>query len=126
MLEKARELGFALANSPEFLRMKRAQMLVENDEAINSLIDELRQKRAQLVDILGGDDVDGALALELSGDIERLQGQLQENPQFTELIESETAFNALITAIDNEINACIGVAKSGCGGGCDNCSGCRH
>ena len=126
MIEKARELGLALASSPEFARMKRAQSMIESDEAVNSLIQELQQKRTQLVAILGEDDVDGTLALSLSGDIERLQGQLQENPQFSELIESETAFNALITAVDEEINACIGVSKHSCNGSCEGCSGCAH
>lgn len=126
MLDKARELGLALAASPEFLRMKRAQMLIENDEAVDALMDELREKRAKLVSILSESDVDGALALELSSDVERLQGQLEENPQFTELVESETEFNALINAVDDEINACIGTAKSTCGGSCESCSGCRH
>lgn len=126
MLEKARELGLALAATPEFLRMKRAQAEMAQDEALNALITELQQKRSQLVEVLGADDVDGTLALSISGDIERLSGQLQENPQFMELMESEAAFQSLITAVDDEINACIGVARETCSGSCDSCSGCRH
>ena len=126
MLEKARELGLALAATPEFIRMKRAQAEVEQDAALNALITELQQKRTQLVDALGAEDVDGALALSLSGDIERLSGQLQENPQFVELMESEADFQSLINAVDDEINACIGVNKRECSGSCDSCSGCRH
>ena len=126
MLDKARELGLALAATPEFLRMKQAQSDVERDEALNALISELHQKRARLVESLGADELDGNEALSLSNDIERLQGQLQENPLFAELIGAETSFQALISTVDDEINACIGVTKNNCGGDCGSCGGCHH
>ena len=106
--------------------MKQAQSDIERDDALNALIAELHQKRSKLVDSLGADEIDGPEALAISNDIERLQGQLQENPLFVELVGAETAFQALISAIDDEINACIGVTKSDCGGDCGSCGGCRH
>lgn len=126
MLEKARELGLALANSAEFQRMKAAQSIVENDEALSALIEELKQKRTRIVAVLGENDSDGTEALALTNDIERLQGQLEENEQFIELLESERQFGALITAVDEEINACIGGTTSNCNGNCASCGGCRH
>lgn len=126
MLDKARELGLALAATPEFLRMKQAQSDVERDEALNALISELHEKRARLVASLGEDELDGNEALSLSNDIERLQGQLQENPLFAELIGAEMAFQALIATVDDEINACIGVGKNECSGNCGSCGGCHH
>lgn len=126
MLEKARELGLALARSSEFIRMKQAQSSLAGDEAVSALIEELRKKRQQLVSMLDSHDSDGTEALGLTNDIERLQGQLEENPQFLELIESERQFGALINAVDEEINACIGAGKSECSGNCGSCAGCRH
>ena len=126
MLEQARELGIALANSPEFIRMKRAQAAIEQNEAVNALMQELQQKRTGLVNALSETDHDGSFALELTNDIDRLQGQLHENPIFMELLASESAFSALITSVDQEINACIGYEKSSCSGDCGSCGGCKH
>lgn len=124
--EQARELGVALANSPEFARMKLAQAAIEGNEPLTRLIDELQEKRQHIVNLLSGEEQDGEEALTLTGDIERLQGQLTENPFFQELIEAEGGFSTLLTSIDEEINACIGVVRNGCGGDCGACGGCKH
>ena len=126
LIEKARELGIALAGSGEFIRMKEAQSAITESESVSSLLNELQAKRVQLVKIMEGDHQDALEALALTNDIERLQGQLQENPLFMELAESESEFSALVTAIDNEINACIGYSKSECDGDCGGCHGCAH
>lgn len=126
LIEKARELGIALANSCEFIRMREAQSAVTESESVSGLITELQAKRTQLVSVMGADEKDAVEALALTNDIERLQGQLQENPLFSELLKSESEFSALISAVDDEINACIGYTKSGCNGDCSGCGGCAH
>lgn len=126
LIERARELGIALAESNEFIRMREAQNAVADSESVSGLITELTEKRARLVGLFEQEEQSGSDALSLTNDIERLQGQLSENPLFSELLESESAFSALITAIDDEINACIGQQKSGCDGDCGSCGGCRH
>ncbi len=126
LIEKARELGIALANSCEFIRMKEAQAAVTDSESVSGLITELQAKRTQLVHIMSADEKDAVEALALTNDIERLQGQLQENPLFSELVDSESDFSSLITAIDDEINACIGYKKNECNGDCSGCGGCAH
>lgn len=130
ILDMARELGVALAESSEFVRMKNAQKALEQNEAIVTLINELHAKRTALVGLLQSNESEGALALELTNDVERLQGQLSENPVFSEMIEAESAFSDLIQTVDNEINACIGSTSGGCGGDCGGdcgaCSGCQH
>ncbi|MEG1523579.1 MAG: YlbF family regulator [Clostridia bacterium] len=126
MLEQARELGIALANSSEFIRMKQAQAAIAQNEALDALLKELQEKRTHLISVLNEEDRDGTVALELINDIDRLQGQLTENPLYTELAESENAFSTLISAVDEEINACIGIEKSECGGNCGSCGGCQH
>lgn len=126
LIEKARELGIALASSGEFIRMKEAQSAIAESEPVSDLLNELQNKRIQLVKIMEGEEQDAMGALSLTNDIERLQGQLQENPLFMELTASESAFSALVTAVDNEINACIGYSKSECDGDCGGCHGCAH
>lgn len=131
MIELARELGLALANSAEFTRMKCAQSAVEKNDAINALLKELNEKRERLVSILAEEEPDNLEALRLTNDIDRLEGQLQDNPMFLELIEAQTTFSMVLRSINDEINACIGgetseSASANCAGDCGSCGGCKH
>jgi cell fate (sporulation/competence/biofilm development) regulator YlbF (YheA/YmcA/DUF963 family) len=126
MLELARELGLALANSAEFITMKRAQANFESNEATSALMQELNEKRDRLIRILA-EDSGGTLRRFLTNDIERLEEQLRENPLYAEIAAAQAAFSTVLTAINDEINACIGGETStGCGGDCGSCGGCKH
>ena len=125
----ARELGVALASSPEFIRFRMAQAAIESNEAITALRQELNVKRTALVGLLQSDESEGALALELTTDVERLEGQLMENKVFAELMEAHSAFSTLLNMVNAEIDACIGDGPSvsaACGGNCSACGGCKN
>lgn len=126
LIEKARELGIAMAASSECIRMKEAQAALLDNEEASSLLDELKTKRERLVSILEGDDPNTFEALALTDDVTRLQEQLQENPLIVELMASEAAFTVLARAVYAELNVCIGPARGSCDGDCDSCDGCAH
>lgn len=127
MIELARELGLALANSAEFVRMKNAQAAVEISEPVSALLKELNDKRDRLVKILADEETDNLEALRLTDDIDRLEEQLRENPLFMELMEAQAAFSNVLRTINDEINACIGGETSeSCDGDCSGCAGCKH
>ena len=129
LFELARELGLALANSCEFTRMKQAQNDFEQNEAIAGLMQELNEKRDRLIRILADEEGDNLQAVSLTNDIDRLEAQLKESPLYEELITAQTAFSTVLTAVNDEINACIGAetsASQGCSGDCGGCGGCKH
>ena len=129
LVELARELGLALANSCEFTRMKQAQNDFEQNEAIAGLMQELNEKRDRLIRILADEEGDNLQAVSLTNDIDRLEAQLKESPLYEELITAQTAFSTVLTAVNDEINACIGAetsASQGCSGDCGGCGGCKH
>jgi len=129
MIELARELGLALANSSEFIQMKQLQNDFENNVAISSLMLELNEKRDRLISILTDEDGVDLEAVALTNDIDRLEEQLKESPLYSELISAQTAFSTVLTAVNDEINACIGAQTSenrSCGGDCGGCGGCKH
>ena len=129
MIELARELGLALANSCEFVQMKQAQSDFENNEAIAKLMQELNDKRDRLISILASEEGDDMEAVSLTNDIDRLEAQLKESPLYSELIATQTAFSTVLTSVNDEINACIGAETStsqGCSGDCSGCGGCKH
>jgi cell fate (sporulation/competence/biofilm development) regulator YlbF (YheA/YmcA/DUF963 family) len=129
MIELARELGLALANSSEFICMKQAQSAFEQNEAIDALMSELNEKRERLISILSDEDGNDMEAVSLTNDIDRLEEQLKESPLYGALISAQAAFSTVLTAVNDEINACIGAetsASSGCSGDCGGCGGCKH
>ena len=129
MIELARELGLALANSCEFTQMKQAQSDFEQNEAIALLMQELNEKRDRLIGILSDEEGDDLEAVSLTNDIDRLEAQLKESPLYSELISAQNAFSAVLTAVNDEINACIGAetsASRSCAGDCGSCGGCKH
>ena len=129
MIELARELGLALANSCEFTQMKQAQSDFEQNEAISLLMQELNEKRDRLIAILSDEEGDDLEAVSLTNDIDRLEAQLKESPLYSELIAAQSAFSAVLTAVNDEINACIGAetrTSRNCAGDCGSCGGCKH
>lgn len=127
MLELARELGLALANSTEFLNMKQAQSAFESNEAITALMSELNEKRDRLISIFADDGGDNLEAVSLTNDIDRLEQQLRESPLYEELVSAQASFSMVLSSVNEEINACIGNGTSSdCGGDCGSCGGCKH
>ncbi len=127
MIQLARELGLALANSAEFVNMKQAQADFESSEAITKLMQELNEKRDRLIRILADDGDSDFEAVSLTNDIDRLEEQLRESPLYAELVAAQSAFSMVLTAVNNEINACIGGdTGAGCAGDCGSCGGCKH
>ena len=128
ILYKARELGIALSESQEFLRMQHAREIMDANDAIVATLDEYKKKQDELVELLSGEDPDRLVVAGLSRDVETLQEQLLENPFFSEAIAAQNAFQLLMNQVNGEIAACIGAqaGHSGCGGGsCEGCKGCH-
>ncbi len=128
ILDKARELGIALSETPEFLRMQSARELMDANEAVTSALAEYKEKQEELVDLLSGEDADRLLIASLSRDVETLQEQLLENPVFAEAMAAQNAFQLLMSQVNGEIAACIGAQSrsGGCNGGsCEGCKGCH-
>ena len=133
IIEKARELGEELANSPEFIRVINARKNVEQDESLKSLIQSMNEKKEYIVSLMQKEDVDNTIIMETTADYERIQNQLYENPLFYELLQSEDEFQQLVYSANKEINACIGIYEEEdkefsvhCTGDCGGCSGCNH
>jgi len=129
MIEKARELGMALAASPEFTNMIEARQAAAADTALNTLMLSFREKRDEMISIMQENDYDSERAVAATADLERIQQQLYENPLFSQLLEAEETFQNLVAAVNQEISVCINAAdptESNCSGNCSGCSGCAH
>lgn len=130
VLEKAKELGLALCQSEEYVRMQESQAALEADSQLCAVMAEFRDKQEELMQTLQSEDgQDRLLVAAISRDVDALQGQLLENPIFQAAMEAQNSFQNLMQAVNREIAVCIGAPQEeeeGCSGSCSGCSGCGH
>ena len=131
-LEMARELGIAIADSPEYARLCEAKQLLAESPAVVALMNEFNQKQESLVDFMeSGELEDKETAVMLTNDLEAVKEQLEGHALFKAVLEAQENFANLIAAVNKEINACIGISEentttASCGGDCSHCAGCKH
>jgi len=134
VIEKARDLGIALSESPEFKRMLMARAAIEENEEIMNNINMVHEKQRLVGDLLA----EGAIGetridiATLTHEIEDIQTELMASEPFQEVLESQRAFESLMQRVNKIIATCIGAdfggesASDDCGGNCSGCSGCKH
>ena len=111
VLEKTRELGEALYNSPEYQAVKEAQAVMEADET------------ASHVQAAGGLDR-----------YQKLQKTAGENPLIQQYQEAGNTFQQLMGQVNSIISYFLtgetpdeaGGCDGNCAGGCAGCTGCSH
>lgn len=130
IIEKARELGFALSESEEFRSMMQARSAMEEDAAVSQSIAEYNQKQQTILEMLESSNSDTETIQAMSADMDRIQSALMENALFARAMETQNAFQQLMNMVNHEIGVCIGVADEdddgGCTGSCSTCGGCKH
>jgi len=120
ILEKARELGQLIKESPEMQRMNAAEAAFEQDAALQALIDEYQaQERASLV------STDDAFSEAITQRMQELYAQVEANPVYAEYIAAQTEVNRLMNLVNSEINFVITGQREGCSGSCESCAGCH-
>lgn len=132
VIDKARELGIALSESPEFQRMLRARAAIEENETLANTIALLQEKQDLIADRLSeGEDSDCRIDLvTLSNEIDDIQRDLMESEPFVEMLDAQHEFENLMQRVNREIAVCIGADfnenSTGCSGNCGGCGGCKH
>ena len=120
ILEKARELGQLIKESPEMQRMNAAEAAFEQDAALQALIDEYQaQERAALV------STDEAFTEAIDKRMQELYAQIDAHPVYAEYIAAQTEVNRLMNLVNSEINFVITGRRDSCSGSCESCAGCH-
>ncbi|MBQ2957157.1 MAG: YlbF family regulator [Clostridia bacterium] len=134
---KTRELAEALMRSEEYLTMKAAEdIAIKNEEAAAIMAQYMeRQQELEAIMMKGEPDVEGMNRL--SGEMERLQKQLQETPDIANLTKARNNFSNLINQVNqvlrftitgemgDEAEDCSDAGTAGCTGSCATCRGCH-
>ncbi len=132
IIEKARELGLAISESPEFVSMLEARRIVDGDPLISGMIGQYSDMQKNITEMLEASDIDAQAIRSMTAQMEEIQGTLLSTPAFVKAMETQNDFQRLMGRVNAEIGACIGApappeeAESGCSGCCSACSGCKH
>ncbi|MDL2258350.1 YlbF family regulator [Eubacteriales bacterium OttesenSCG-928-K08] len=129
VLDKARELGLALSESPEFQRMAAARAILDTDTLAFEALNTFKEKQSQLVELLSSEEPDRLIVAALSKEVEDLQNTLLSNPVFAEAMAAQNEFQSLMNKVNSEIAICIGMEEAQApdcsGGSCEGCPGCN-
>lgn len=119
ILEQAKALGEALANTSEMAELQTAEEAMYNDEGAKKLLEEMdsQQRLAQMAQ-MQGQDVSAYVQ-----DIQQLQMKMQSNPVIAAYIEKQQAFEDLMQNVNQAISKGMGFDQGcSCDGDCD-CDG---
>ncbi|MDO5110858.1 MAG: YlbF family regulator [Clostridia bacterium] len=132
IIEKARELGLAISESPEFVSMMEARKKVDGDPVISGMIGQYSDMQKNITEMLEASDIDAQAIRSMTAQMEEIQGTLLSTPEFVKAMETQNDFQQLMERVNAEIGACIGApaqdedAEHGCSGHCSSCGGCKH
>jgi cell fate (sporulation/competence/biofilm development) regulator YlbF (YheA/YmcA/DUF963 family) len=104
--KKAYELAKALADSPEYLRLKDAETVVNERQAARIMLQDAQKKQAKLREkYVAGEEIADA---ELE-DLQKTMELLSFNPYIREFMEAEYAFSELMAEVWQIIGEAVGL-----------------
>lgn len=131
ILEKARELGTLLSQSPEYLQMKQLEEAMSADPEFT----ELYAQYADLSDQLDMLEMDGQDSSQLEEQVQEIEHKLATQQGMRRVNEARAQFNAILNQVNRILQAQITGEElaeededleGGCGSpsGCEGCMGC--
>lgn len=120
ILDKARELGHMIAESPEMLRLKNSEAALEADARAKKLMEEYKNLQIELVKASRGKKPPEALEAIRERLIEK-QRELNDYSRTNEYLEAKSAFDRLM----GNVNAVITFAVTGEECSPSKCASCR-
>ena len=101
ILEKARELATMISRTSEVDFYKRAEQQIKNNERVQELINQLKQKQKQMVMFESINKPE--LAKKVEAEFNQLQDELDAIPVVTEFKQSQIDVNDLLQMVTNVI-----------------------
>ncbi|SDM81854.1 Cell fate regulator YlbF, YheA/YmcA/DUF963 family (controls sporulation, competence, biofilm development) [Halogranum gelatinilyticum] len=109
-----RELGNAIAESPEYERFEEARQAVEDDDEAQEKIEEFEQLRQEFMMARQT----GQASQDSMREVQRAQEQLHRLPVMSEYLEAKSELEGRLEAINMAISEPLSVDFGGEAGGC--------
>ncbi len=122
ILEKAKELGEAIASSDELKNMKNAEIAMMNDPEASLLVNEFNQKQRYFLELRDkGED----LTPEQIAEVEDLEQKVMDNDLIVNFFRKQQGFERVLEEINDIIARSISGDISTCQStDCGSCNSC--
>ena len=127
VIQKARELAELIRVSPEYICLQATREAVRQEEELNDLLREYEAKQHLIRLLSRAESPDYDRVLAVSRETDELREQYLAHPLVQASAHAEQDYNALMNAVQQELNKLLDAdfsSVSGCSGSCAGCSGC--
>lgn len=132
MIELAREIGKEIQKDEAYIKMRVAQQVSEEDEALQNLVGEFNLKRMAISNEASKTDRDDTKLEELNREMRHLYAEIMQN-------ENMAKFNTAKQEFDTKLQRVLAIINnsaegedpettdytSNCTGSCSTCGGCH-
>lgn len=128
VLEQAKLLGKAIAESDMFVTFKNAEAAYLNDETAQELTKAYNEKREQLAKQAAKEDVSPQELLDVRRQINAEFEKIAQNDAIRLYINTKQQLDELMSRVDSVIRFEVTGEEQhegGCGGSCESCGGCH-
>ena len=127
IIEMAKELGMAIAESPQMTNLKAKEEEQAQDEESQKLVGEYNLKRMQLSQRAQAEDITEEQFQEIKTELDAEFKKLTDNAKINAYVTAKKDFDAMMGQVNNIMSYYInGEQSSGCSAdGCSSCSGCH-
>ena len=126
VIEKANELGLALKESQEFVRLQKAQEEQHADMDAQLLLMNYNRNRDELVKKASKADITKDEMQEIRNEMEAEYTKLTKNPKIVEFIDAMQQFNEMMDQVNKIVTSYVYPQhEEGCNGSCSSCGGCH-
>ncbi|MBE7022556.1 MAG: YlbF family regulator [Ruminococcaceae bacterium] len=128
ILQKAHELGELLAAAPELARYQEQEIAFYSDETAQQCLRTYEQKSAALSEEMKQATMTPEALEGFRSRMSENMAELTKNATAREYLEAKSAFNRIVTSVNEIIGYHIRGEQAeggGCGGNCSGCSGCH-
>ena len=124
--DKARELGYAIIHSEEYLNLRKAEAEFHDSKNAARLLDELNIAQNKYNNLLNNGMDDRKVSL-LKDQIEKIQENIDHNLAIQNLYNAQKKYDNFIKNINNIIDYITGEEKKECSSNkCSSCSCCKN
>lgn len=124
IIDKAKELGVAIADSKEMKRLKTGDANLQGDQMGLALMKEYKQMQIELVRV-SKENRDVETIDEIKEMVMKKQQQLYDYEITNEYLEAKSEFDKLMNTINDVISFAITGEEQCTSGKCGSCGGCK-
>lgn len=127
ILKKAHELGELLAKSEELAAYQEMEAAFASDEEAQKAVATYEEKSRALSEEMRSGGMTPEKLNDYRDRMNQMMAELTKNATAREFLEAQSAFNKVISSVNEILSYHIRgeEAAGGCGGNCSGCSGCH-